>query len=197
MSGTTCAGRIHEAAREATLRHTPPAGPPPPRSSACVGPRAAPRQINWTALHHAAAFGRADCVESLLKAGADASLKDDGADNVSDGAEGRGGRHCGVGARAWGGGGGRGPEQAPRRLSAPPSPRPLLPGRPPLPPPSPHPAAVWQDGVGPRQAGCTHGGHYAPGVNARFIAAQVSAAPPHPLCTHPLRLSMVPCDRYL
>ena len=34
-----------------------------------------------------------------------------------------------------GGGGGRGPAQAPHRLCAPPSPRPLTPGQPPPPPP--------------------------------------------------------------
>ena len=40
-----------------------------------------------TALHGAAGNGHAPCVEALLKAGADARLKD----KVRDGAEGRGG----------------------------------------------------------------------------------------------------------
>ena len=59
---------------------------------------AASRQAKWTALHHAAYDGHAPCVEALLKAGADARLKDE----VRDGAEGRGGRRKG----AWGRGAG-------------------------------------------------------------------------------------------
>jgi len=91
------------------------------RSPACVcGAAAASRQRKMTALHEAAHYGHAPCVESLLKAGADASLKN----GVSDGAEGRGGRRGGVGARGRARGGGEGPcSQAPRRLSAPRSPR--------------------------------------------------------------------------
>jgi len=54
----------------------------------------ASRQYKQTALHHAAYNGHAPCVEALLKAGADARVKDE----VSDGAEGRGGRLKG----AWG-----------------------------------------------------------------------------------------------
>ena len=65
------------------------------------------RSVN-TALVLAAAEGHAPCVASLLKAGADASLEN----NVSDGAEGRGGEA--------GRGGGRGLRRR-RRLSAPPS----------------------------------------------------------------------------
>jgi len=98
------------------------------RSPACVcGAAAPPRQGKRTALHIAASRGHAPCAESLIKAGTDASLKGE----VSDGAEGRGGRRGGgFGARGQGGGcGGRGPcSQASRRLSAPPSPRPLPPG---------------------------------------------------------------------
>eukprot|EP00964_Phaeocystis_antarctica_P159288 scaffold130269_cov36-Phaeocystis_antarctica.AAC.1 len=58
------------------------------RSPACVWAAAASRQGGETALHCVAFNGHASCVESLLKAGADASLKD----KVSGGAEGRGGR---------------------------------------------------------------------------------------------------------
>ena len=54
--------------------------PPPPLAHGC-GAAAAFRQDNYTALHWAVIAGRAPCVESLLKAGADASLKT----NVSDG----------------------------------------------------------------------------------------------------------------
>ena len=84
-----------------------------------------------TVLHDAALYGHASCVESLLKAGADASLKNE----VSDGAEGQGERRCGVGARR-GAGVGEGAlcrrrAASPRRLSAPPCSRPLPPGRPP------------------------------------------------------------------
>jgi len=77
---------------------TPPARPPPPLTCVCAAAPAS-RQEKRTALHlaalHRAAFdGHAPCVEALLKAGADARLKD----TVSDGAEGRGGRRKG----AWG-----------------------------------------------------------------------------------------------
>ena len=59
-----------------------------------------------TALHKAARNGHAPCVEALLKAGADARLKD----KVSDGAEGRGGMCKGAWGRGVGMGlGGRGP----------------------------------------------------------------------------------------
>ena len=54
--------------------------PPPPLAHGC-GAAAAFRQDNYTALHCAVIQCRASCVESLLKAGADASLKT----NVSDG----------------------------------------------------------------------------------------------------------------
>ena len=86
-----------------------PTHPPPPLTHLC-GAAAAFRQDKYTALHCAVFNGRAPCVESLLKAGADASLKT----NVSDGVKGRG---VGVGLR----GGRRGPAQAPQRFSAPPS----------------------------------------------------------------------------
>jgi len=49
---------------------------------------AASRQDKWTALHLAAHYGHAPCVEALLKAGADARLKDE----VREGAEGSGGK---------------------------------------------------------------------------------------------------------
>ena len=51
---------------------------------ACVWPAAASPQTKKTALHLAAYVGHAPCVEVLLEAGADASLKDE----VSDGTEG-------------------------------------------------------------------------------------------------------------
>jgi hypothetical protein len=134
------------------LRYSPPARPPAaahPRVCAC-GAAAASRQRKRTALHKAAFGGRAPCVESLLKAGADASLKN----GVSDGAEGLGGRR---------GGGGPGPcSQAPRRLSAPPSPPPLSP---------PRAAAEWRHGVGRRQEAEAHGGHQAPGERPRHRRA--------------------------
>jgi hypothetical protein len=44
----------------------------------------ASRHDKWTALHYAAINGRAPCVKSLLKAGADASLKDDEGDTALD-----------------------------------------------------------------------------------------------------------------
>ena len=88
-----------------------------------------------TALHKAACNGHAPCVEALLKAGADARLKD----KVSDGAEGRGGRRKGAlkrGARV--GFRGEGPcVGAAPPLRAAHSPRPLPPRRPPPPPPLP------------------------------------------------------------
>ena len=87
----------------------PAAATPVPLTHVC-GAAAAFRQDKYTALHCAVFNGRAPCVESLLKAGADASLKT----NVSDGVKGRG---VGVGLR----GGRRGPAQAPQRFSAPPS----------------------------------------------------------------------------
>ena len=52
------------------------------RRSPAFGATAASRQAEITALHRAAYSGQAPCVESLLKAGADASLED----KVSDGA---------------------------------------------------------------------------------------------------------------
>jgi len=107
-------------------RHPPPARPARRRSPACVcGAAAASRQDKNTSLHKAAKNGHAPCVESLLKAGADANLKD----GVSDGAEGRGGRRGGgsgkgAGRELWG----EGPcSLTPRRLSAPPPPPPLPP----------------------------------------------------------------------
>ena len=96
----------------------PPARPPLTR---VCGAAAASRQHKWTALHEAAHKSHAPCVESLLKAGADASLEDE----VSDGAEGQGGRRGGVGARGWGWGGGgalrRRRAASPRRPQPPPS----------------------------------------------------------------------------
>ena len=84
---------------------TPPARPPPPLTRVCAA-AAASRQTKRTALHNAAYSGEAPCVEALLKAGADARLKD----KVSDGAEGRGGRRKrGLGRGAGYGLGGRGP----------------------------------------------------------------------------------------
>ena len=56
---------------------------PPPIVRVCAA-AAASRQSQRTALHSAADNGHAPCVEALLKAGADARLKND----VSDGAEG-------------------------------------------------------------------------------------------------------------
>ena len=133
----------------------PPARPPLTRVS---GAAAASRQNMNTALHYAVhnSENGALCVASLLKAGADASLTD----KVSDGAEGRGGEAWGAGTkggdRGWGG---RGPAQAPRRLSAPPS----LPPSPPGAAAStsaltPHPVAARHDGVGPRQEPIQQGG---------------------------------------
>ena len=111
----------------------PPSRPPPSFTRVC-GAAAASRQGKMAVLHEAALYGHACCVESLLKAGANASLKNE----VSGGAEGRGGKRLGSGRgteRVWG----RGLVQASRRLSAPPCPRPLpsSPGclYPPLPPP--------------------------------------------------------------
>ena len=71
----------------------PPARPPPPLTRVRAAAPAS-RQRKMTALHKAACNGHAPCVEALLKAGADARVKDE----VSDGAEGRGGRLKG----AWG-----------------------------------------------------------------------------------------------
>ena len=63
---------------------TPPARLPPPLTPPRVCPAAASPQTKKTALHLAAYVGHAPCVEVLLEAGADASLKDE----VSDGTEG-------------------------------------------------------------------------------------------------------------
>ena len=140
------------------LRHPPPARPPPPLTRVC-GAAAASRQGNMTALHCAVFNGRAPCVESLLKAGADASL----ADTVSYGAE-RGLRSeaWGVGARS-GAERGSGPAQRrvafPRRLA--PSPQTGCHHTSLLPPPAT--VAGWQDGVGRRQGVPPHGDHHAPG----------------------------------
>ena len=130
-------------------RHPPhPPAPLLPLTRVC-GAAAASRQSKNTALHFAAFNGHAPCFKSLLEAGADASLKD----QVSNGAEGRGGRRGGWVGRGAGRGWVRGLActGAAPPLSAPPSPRPLPPGRPPPPPPSPLPVAVWQDGIGLRQ----------------------------------------------
>ena len=81
------------------LRHPPPAAA---AHSRVWGGRPASRQLTRTALHLAADNGHAPCVESLLKARADASLKD----YVSNGAEGRGGRRGGLGRGLGLGGGG-------------------------------------------------------------------------------------------
>ena len=105
----------------------PPARPPPPLTRVCAAAPAS-RQYGNTALHLAAYWGRAPCVEALLKAGADARLKT----KVRDGAEGRGGRRKG----AWGGGALR------RRRAAPP--------RRPQPPPSPSAAAATTFTPSPR-----------------------------------------------
>ena len=72
--------------------------PPQPLTRVC-GTAVASRQGKVAVLHDAALFGHASCVESLLKAGADVSLKNE----VSDCTEGRGGGR-------WGGSG-RGAEQ--------------------------------------------------------------------------------------
>jgi len=113
-------------ASAAGTRH-PPAPPAAAHPRVCGGTAAASRQNKVTALHIAAYYGHAPCAESLIKAGADASLKD----MVSDGTEGRGGRRGGGSGRRGRGGGlwGEGAcSQAPRRLSAPRSHRPLPPG---------------------------------------------------------------------
>ena len=97
--------------------------PPAGCSPACVW--AASRQTKSTALHMAAARNHAPCLESLLEAGADASLKD----HVSDGANmaewwGRGegaGWVCGCGEGPCAG------NAPPLRAAR--SPRPLLPRR--------------------------------------------------------------------
>ena len=119
----------------------PPSRPPPSFTRVC-GAAAASRQGKMAVLHEAALYGHACCVESLLKAGANASLKNE----VSGGAEGRGGKRLGSGRgteRVWG----RGLVQASRRLSAPPCPRPL-PSSPgclyPPPPPSPLSLSQWR-----------------------------------------------------
>ena len=100
-----------------------------------------------TVLHDAALYGHASCVESLLKAGADASLKNE----VSDGAEGRGGRRVGSGRGTERGRGGalcRRCAASPRRPGCP---RPPPPGRPPplrlhsaSTPPSPLSPSQWK-----------------------------------------------------
>ena len=143
----------------------PPSRPPPSFTRVC-GAAAASRQGKMAVLHEAALYGHACCVESLLKAGANASLKNE----VSGGAEGRGGKRLGSGRgteRVWG----RGLVQASRRLSAPPCPRPLpsSPGclYPPPSPLPPLPVAVAPDGFGPRQAGKPHGDRQAPGERPR------------------------------
>jgi len=188
------------------LRHPPPARPARRRSPACVcGAAAASRQEKRTALHEAARYGHAPCVDSLLKAGADASLKDE----VSDGAEGRGGRREGVGARGQGGGcGGRGPVHRRRAASLRrPAPGLLPPGRPP--PPPPPPPSPSQDGDtalddakrrGHTEVVTRHTEVVTLLENAA-IAAQVGRAAPHAApsytpCARPLCLSAVPSDRY-
>ena len=110
-----------------------------------------------TVLHDAALYGHASCVESLLKAGADASLKNE----VSDSAEGQGGRRVGSG-RGAGRGWGKGPcadAESPLRAASPRRPAPALSPRggrlhsactPPALRPPPLPVAVETDGVGPR-----------------------------------------------
>ena len=121
---------------------TPPARPPPPLTRVCAAAPAS-RQYKGTALRKAACNGHAPCVEALLKAGADARLKN----KVRDGAEGRGGRRKGAwGARGGGGAWGEGPcaGTAPP-LRAAHSPRPHPPRRPPPPPPLPS-LPRWQDG---------------------------------------------------
>ena len=175
------------------------------RSPACVcGAAAASRQSKRTALHYAAYNGQTSCVESLLKAGADASLKDE----VSDGAEGRGGRREGVGARGQGGGcGGRGPVHRRRAASLRrPAPGLLPPGRPP--PPPPPPPSPSQDGDtalddakrrGHTEVVTRHTEVVTLLENAA-IAAQVGRAAPHAApsytpCARPLCLSAVPSDR--
>jgi len=118
------------------LRHPPPALPPAAAHPRVCGAAAASRQNKRTALHCAAYWGHAPCAESLLKAGADASLKD----TVSDGAKGRGGRRGGGRGEGRGGGGRRGPITgvAPPLRAAHPQPSPPR-GRPPPPPPLPPP----------------------------------------------------------
>ena len=138
------------------------------------GAAAASRQSKYTALHFAAMMGEVPCVKSLLKAGADASLKD----GVSDGAEGRGGGRSGVGARGRGGGGGGGLRR--RRAASPRRPAPALSprgGRLHLhSPPSPS-----QDGT--TALGIAKYYNHTEVIklleNAPAIAAQVSHAAPH------------------
>ena len=122
--------------RPALRLQTPPARLPPPLTRVCAAAPAS-RQYKETALQKAAYRGHAPCVEALLKAGADARLKDE----VRDGAEGRGGRRKGVwGARGEGGLGGGGALR--RRRAAPP--------RRPQPPPSPSAAAASTSAPSPR-----------------------------------------------
>ena len=131
--------------------------PPQPLTRVC-GTAVASRQGKVAVLHDAALFGHASCVESLLKAGADVSLKNE----VSDCTEGRGGgRWGGQGegrSRVW---------EGPCAGAAP-----LFPaGLPPLcrlstssPLHRPlSPVAVAPDGDGPCQAGKLHGDRQASG----------------------------------
>ena len=98
LDATECVSAAPAAAPASPLRPSPsrlqaPPARPPPLTRACAA-AAASRQYGSTALHFAARNGSAPCVEALLKAGADARLKN----WVRDGAEGRGGRRKG----AWG-----------------------------------------------------------------------------------------------
>ena len=89
----------------------------------------------FTALHFAAKNGHAPCAESLLKAGAEASLKN----KVSDGAAGRGGRHGLLGRGVVRVGDGPCAGAAPRlRAAQPPPPLAHRPRRPPPLLPGPH-----------------------------------------------------------
>ena len=161
----------------------PPARPPLTR---VCGAAAASRQHKWTALHEAAHKSHAPCVESLLKAGADASLRNE----VSDGAEGQGGRRGGVGARGWGWGGGGALRR--RRAASP---------RRPQPPPAPPGAAASTSALppSPSQWGKTALDYAKEGKHtevikildpAAYLAAQVGRAAPHP---SPRRTAPAPC----
>ena len=156
----------------------PAARPParPPLTRVC-GAAAASRQYHRTALHWAAYGGHAPCVASLLKAGADASLKDE----VSDGAEGRGGEAWGVGARGGGGGGGGALRR--RRAASPPPP-----SLPPSPPgaaastSAPHTPPPSQDGDTALDDAKSKGHTEVVKIlenPAAYFAAQVGRAAPH------------------
>jgi len=168
----------------------PPHPPPLTRACAC-GAAAACQPDKTTALHNAAFHKHAPCVELLLKAGADASLKDD----VSDGAEGRGGRRGGFGARGGAGVGGGAlltSAAPPLRAAQPP---PLFPRNGRLhvfPPPSPS-----QRGRTALDDAKKYGGTEVVTVLEKYtpayVAAQVGRAAPQPATPPPRPCGL--CDR--